>query len=222
MQDILEKVKDIEDSLRYDMRSQVSSDVIHRNAHMNHSMVKSSKSMKGAVLRGTARQVMANRQVPKPIQNMSGNTHKIPETSGKQPLKEGEIKCYECGQNGHMPPQCPKLRNHCVAAVREDDSEEIVEVIKESLEENAKDNVSEEEDLNDNSDEEMYSWDEIKYKTNYIWFISNETITEQQMRVASATTEQGSKKDSDHCGNTMIINLSQFSGDRWCEGPLAY
>ena len=42
---------------------------------------------------------------------MSSNTHKIPETTGKQPLKEGELICYKCGQKGHMQPQCPKLRN---------------------------------------------------------------------------------------------------------------
>ena len=45
--------------------------------------------MIGAVPRGTARQTMANRQVTKPIQNMSSNTCNIPEISGKQPLKEG-------------------------------------------------------------------------------------------------------------------------------------
>ena len=68
----------------------------------------------------------------------------------------------------------------------------------------------------------MYLWDEIEYKVNYIQFISNETVTEQQMQVASATvnnwksqftiTEEGSKRDPDHCGNAMIINLSQYSG----------
>ena len=45
-------------------------------------------------------------------------------------------------------------RTH-VAAVREDDSEEIVNTIEENLKEDTKDNVSEEEDLNKNSDEEM-------------------------------------------------------------------
>ena len=82
----------------------------HNNAYMNHVMVKSPKQMIGAVPKGTV-QTMMNRQVPKPIQNMSSNTHKIPEISGKQPLKEGELKCYEYGQKGHMQPQCPKLRN---------------------------------------------------------------------------------------------------------------
>ena len=53
MQDILEKVKDIEDSLWYDIRSQVSLEVMHSNAYMNHAMVKSSKWMIGAVSKGT-------------------------------------------------------------------------------------------------------------------------------------------------------------------------
>ena len=97
MQDILEKVKDIEDSLCYDIRSWMSSDATHSNAYVYQSMVKSSKQMIGAVPRGTVGQIMMNRQVPKPIWNTSSNTCKIPETSGKQLLKEGELKCYECG-----------------------------------------------------------------------------------------------------------------------------
>ena len=72
---------------------------------------KSSKWMIGVALRGTTGQAMMNRQVPKPIWKMSSNTHKIPETTGKQPLKEHELKCYKCGQKGHMQPRCPKLRN---------------------------------------------------------------------------------------------------------------
>ena len=67
MQDILEKAKDIEDSSQYDIRSRVSSDVMHSNVYMNHSMVKSSKWMIRAVWKGTAGQMMASRQVPKPI-----------------------------------------------------------------------------------------------------------------------------------------------------------
>ena len=94
--------------------------------------------MIGAVLRGAAGQVMANRQVPKSIWHTSSNTCKIPETSGKQPSKEGELKCYECGQKGQMQPQCPKLRNQWIAAVREDDSEEIIGVIEEDLKEDTK------------------------------------------------------------------------------------
>ena len=80
----------------------MSADTTHSNAYVNHSMVKSSKWMIGAVLRGTAGQVTVNRQVPKPIWPTGSNTCKIPEISGKQPLKEGELHCYECAQKGHM------------------------------------------------------------------------------------------------------------------------
>ena len=107
----------------------MSVDATHNNAYTNQNMVKSSKQMIGAALRGTAGQMVANRQVPKPIQNMSSNTHKIPEATGKQPSKEGELKCYECGQKGHMRPQCPKLRSQCIAVVREDDSVLRIEVL---------------------------------------------------------------------------------------------
>ena len=102
MQDIQEKAKDIEDSSRYDIRSQMSVEVMHRNVYTNQNMVKLSKWMIGVAPRGTTRQAMMNRQVPKPIRDMSSNTHKIPEATGKQPMKEGELKCYECGQKGHM------------------------------------------------------------------------------------------------------------------------
>ena len=67
--------------------------------------------MIGVALRCTTGQMTTNRQVPKSIWNINSNTCKIPETTGRQPLKEGELKCYECGQKGHMQPQCLKLRN---------------------------------------------------------------------------------------------------------------
>ena len=78
---------------------------------------------------------------------MSSNTHKIPEATGKQLSKESELKCYKCGQKGHMRPQCLKLRGQCIAAAREDDSEEIVETIKENLKEDTKDDVSKGEEI---------------------------------------------------------------------------
>ena len=61
MQDILEKVKDIEDSFQYDIGSQVSLYAMHSNAYANYSMVKSSKQMIGVALRGNAGQMMVNR-----------------------------------------------------------------------------------------------------------------------------------------------------------------
>ena len=72
---------------------------------------------------------------------------------------------------------------------REDNLEEIIENIEGNLEEDAKSGMSEEEEippkeeenLNESSgeDEEMYSWDELKYKANYVCFISNESTEKQ-------------------------------------------
>ena len=109
MQDILEKVKDINDSLHYDIGSQMSVETAHGSVHANQSVARSSKQMIEVALKGTTGQIRMNRQVTQPIWKASSNTRKIPETTGKQPLKEGELKCYECGQKGHMRPQCPKL-----------------------------------------------------------------------------------------------------------------
>ena len=117
--------------------------------------------------KGTTGQIRTNRQVTQPIWKMSNNTRKILETTGKQPLKEGELKCYKCGQKGHMRPQCPKLRSRRIVAVREDDSEEIAENIEGNLEEDVRSSTSreeespqeEEDNLNESSgeDKEMYS-----------------------------------------------------------------
>ena len=102
MQDILEKAKDIEDSLHYNIVSQMSIEAAHSSAHANQSVARSSKQMIEVAPKGTTGQIRMNRQVAQPIRKLSSNTHKITETTGKQPLKEGELKCYECGQKGHM------------------------------------------------------------------------------------------------------------------------
>ena len=111
MQNILEKAKDIKDSLQYDIGSQMSVETAHGSVHANQSMARSSKQMIEVALKGATGQIRTNRQVTHPIWKMSSNTHKIPETTGKQPSKEGKLKCYKCGQKGHMRPQCPKLRS---------------------------------------------------------------------------------------------------------------
>ena len=53
MQDIPEKAKDIEDSLRYDIGSQMSIETMHSSAYANQSMAKSSKWMIEVALKGT-------------------------------------------------------------------------------------------------------------------------------------------------------------------------
>ena len=78
----------------------MSIEATHNNAYANQTVAKPSKQMIGVALRGTTGETTMNRQVTQPIQKTSSNTHKLPETTGKQPLKEGELKCYECGQKG--------------------------------------------------------------------------------------------------------------------------
>ena len=92
MQDILEKAKDIEDSSCYDIGSRMPIEITHSSVHANQSMAKSSKWMIEVALKGTTGQKRMNRQVAQPIWKMSSNTCKIPETTGKQPSKKGEIK----------------------------------------------------------------------------------------------------------------------------------
>ena len=152
----------------------MSVETAHGSAHANQSVAKLYKQMIEVALKGTTGQIRTNRQVTQPIQKTSSNTRKIPETTGKQPSKEGKLKCYKCGQKGHMRPQCPKLRSQRIAALREDDSEEIAKDIEGNLEEDTKSNASreeevpqeEEDNLNKSSgeDEEMYSWDKLEYK----------------------------------------------------------
>ena len=57
----------------------------------------------------------------------------------------------------------------------------------------------EEENLNESSgeDEEMYLWDELEYKANYVCFISNKS-TEQQVWVASAMVDKLEEPVYDH------------------------
>ena len=67
----------------------------------------------------------------------------------------------------------------------------------------------EEDNLNKSSgeDEEMYLWDELKYKANYVCFISNES-TEQQVRIASAAVDKLEEPVYDHrtrCHDSFIL-----------------
>ena len=91
--------------------------------------------------------------------------------------------------------------------MREDDSEEIAENTKGNLKEDVKSSMSKEEEipqeeegnLNESSgeDEEMYPWDELKYKANYVHFTSNES-TEKQVQIASAVVNKLEEPVYDH------------------------
>ena len=67
MQDILEKAKDIKDSSRYDIGSQMSVETAHGSAHANQSVARSCKRMIEVALKGTTGQIRTNRQVTQPI-----------------------------------------------------------------------------------------------------------------------------------------------------------
>ena len=47
------------------------------------------------------------------------------------PPKEGELRCYKCGQKGHIKPQCPKLKGK--QRVARAQIEELIEEDKELL-----------------------------------------------------------------------------------------
>ena len=91
--------------------------------------------------------------------------------------------------------------------VREDDLEEITKNIEGNLKEDVKSSTSreeeipqeEEDNLNESSgeDEEMYSWDELEYKVNYVCFISNKS-TEQQVRITCAVVNKLEEPVYDH------------------------
>ena len=81
MQDILEKVKDIEDSLQYDIRSQMSIEAMQNNVYTNQSMAKSSKQMIGVAPKGTTGQTIMNRQA---THNLFGRRVAIPVKYQKQ------------------------------------------------------------------------------------------------------------------------------------------
>ena len=72
----------------------MSIEAAHSSAHANQSMARSSKWMIEVAPKGTTGQIRTNRQVAQPIWKTSSNTHKIPETTGKQPSKEGKLRCY--------------------------------------------------------------------------------------------------------------------------------
>ena len=69
----------------------MSIETMHSSAYANWSMAKSPKQMIEVAPRGTTGQTRMNRQVTQPIQKMSSNTHKIPETTGNQPLDRKSV-----------------------------------------------------------------------------------------------------------------------------------
>ena len=111
IEDILEKAKDIEDSSRYDIGS--------RNANNGNDVattaykptVRTSKPMFCPAYK-TAGHTQRN-HTPVSCLKMTAkasNSHPHVASSTGAPLKEGELRCYKCGQKDHIKPQCPKLK----------------------------------------------------------------------------------------------------------------
>ena len=128
----------------------------------------------------------------------ANNSLQVPSSTGA-PSKEGELRCYEYGQKGHIKPQCPKLKGkQQVARVKIEDligeDEELSETPtnrapNDALEGSAYPQEGEEDLKNNSGDNEknqpQYEWDDQEYKMNFIRFINEEPIIDTTIRVAA-------------------------------------
>ena len=133
MKDILEKPKDIKDSSWYDIGLRIANDIIDVTLTAYRPMVKTSIPMFYQAQKTSG----LTQRNPKPISHpqmtakVSNSCHHIPSGMGA-PWKEGELHCYECGQKGHIKPQCPKVKGkQQVARVQ---IEDLIEEDEEALE----------------------------------------------------------------------------------------
>ena len=115
IQEILEKSKDIKDSSQYEIRLRI----IQEESVLQNSAYKptprTSKPMPNNNHKSGGFMKRSNKSVTRykpPVQLKASNFHPhVPNITGADtPLKEGELRCYECGQKGHIKPQCPKLK----------------------------------------------------------------------------------------------------------------
>ena len=102
IQEILEKSKDIEDSSQYDIGSRM----VQEDPILNHSMYKTTPQTSKLMLlqqqESPGSVHKSSRPMPKPQMLSRARSIHIPTMAGiNAPLKEGELRCYECGQKGH-------------------------------------------------------------------------------------------------------------------------
>ena len=111
MEDILEKAKDIEDSSRYDIIVRTANDISDVVLTMYTPVVKTSKPMfyQAQKSSGLTQRTLKPGSHPHTTVKASNSPRHVTSGTGV-PSKEGELHCYECGQKGHIKPQCPKLK----------------------------------------------------------------------------------------------------------------
>ena len=104
------------------------------------------------------------------------------------------MRCYECGQKGHIKPQCPKLKGKQRVArmqfkeVAEEDNQTDVFLmgVPNDTPEEVDTLLKEGEDLNEYSDADKddqlkYNWDDQGYQMNLSHFINKDHIIDTQM-----------------------------------------
>ena len=127
----------------------------------------------------------------------------VPNVTGTDtPLKEGELRCYECGQKGHIKPQCLKLkgkqrvaRTQFEKVVKEDNHTDVALTgVPNNTPEEVDILLKEGEYLNDYSDQDdenhpKYNWDDQGYQTSLICFINEDNIIDTQMQLVAGTID---------------------------------
>ena len=125
-------MKDIEDSSQYDVGLRTA-DVIDVTHTGYRPAVKTSKLMFYQLQRTTGPTQRNLKPVshPQTSAKVSNSRPHIPSSMGT-PSKEGELHCYECGQKGHIKPQCPKVKGKQQVARLQ--IEDLIEEDEEALE----------------------------------------------------------------------------------------
>ena len=115
IQDILEKSKDIEDSSLYNIWSRIVQEdpVLHQSAYkatLRTSKLIVTQSHKSFGFMNKSSQPIPGSRPSMQVKAFSHHLHVPNITDTDTPPKEGELRCYECGQKGHIKPQCPRLK----------------------------------------------------------------------------------------------------------------
>ena len=109
IEDFLEKAKDIEDSSQYNIGSRTANNISNVALTTYKPTVKTSKPMFYQMNKLSGLRQRNLTSVPCPQKTVKAS-NSLPHVANSMGAKEGELCCYECGQKGHIKPQCPKLK----------------------------------------------------------------------------------------------------------------